>query len=145
MQATGFVSKFPQNTQSRNRMDKKILCLALMYNRYRTILTVNKNKVSYCKYMKFRLFFLKKRCEDEHTGICIVHVYPSPIPVLYKRQSFWLFVHLCSPWCFDRQTNLDIGETYLDLWPHHLIIVSDMWPLEITPNILFKALIFVLR
>lgn len=144
MQATGFVSKFPQNTQSRNRMDKKILWLALMYNRYRTILTVNKNKVSYCKYMKFRLFF-KKQCEDEHTGIRIVHVYPSPIPVLYKRQYFWLFVHLCSPWCFDRQNNLDIGETYLDLWPHHLTIVSDMWPLEISPNILFKALIFVIR
>lgn len=65
--------------------------------------------------MKFRLFKKKKKCEDEHTGIRIVHAYPSPIPALYKRQSFRLFVHLCSPWFFDRQTNLDIGETYLDL------------------------------
>lgn len=68
-------------------MDNKNLWLALMYNRHRTILTVN--KALYCKYMKFQFIFKKKkRCEDEQTGISIVHVYPSPIPVLYKRQSF---------------------------------------------------------
>lgn len=64
-------------------MDNKNLWFALMYNRYRIILIVN--KVSYCKYMKFRLFKKKKKCEDEYIGIRIVYVYLFFILVLYKR------------------------------------------------------------